>query len=125
MKIYVVVYDSYDGECSFDIMIKAFTEESDAQKFADLCTDECKRIRIEVDKYYLKHKEEMHSLSKKIRDLVLTKGKWLGPNKHPESIRRLELLNQSDKIIKSHKYHPDFSVLLEEYQYTIQELELD
>ena len=125
MKIYIVVYDSYDGECAYDVMIKAFTKKEDAKEYVILCTNECIRIESESEAHYLKNKKELDDLSQKIRELVLTKGKWLGANKHPESIRRLEIINEEREIMRSHKYHPDFVSLTKEYQYDIQELELD
>ena len=124
MKIYIVFYDSYDGECAYDVMIKAFTKNEDAEKYVTLCTNEHMRIQSEVDAHYLKYEKELDDLAKKVRELILTKGKWLGANKHPESLRRLEILDKEREIIRSHKYHPDFVSLTKEYQYTIQELEL-
>jgi hypothetical protein len=124
MKIYIVAYNSYDGECSYDVTIKAFTKKEKAEEHVILCTNECIRIQSEADAHYLKNKEEMDILSQKIRDLVLTKGKWLGANRHPESIRRLEIFNEEREIMRSHKYHPDFISLTKDYEYNIQELEL-
>ena len=125
MKIYVVVYDSYDGECSYSYMLKGFTKKEDAENHVKLCTDECIRIRSESDAHNSKYGEELANLNAKIRELILTKGKWLGASEHPESIRQMEILNIERDILRSHKYDENIMTGQDEYIYNIEELEID
>ena len=130
MIIYVVVYDMFDGECSYNRIIKAFTKEKDAEEHAALCKAECERINKEVDEYYKKHEDEINILNEAVRQHIYKNGKRKIPkvidfSELPESIRRLEILTVEREIIKSHKYDADFMSLEDEYCYNIEELELD
>lgn len=127
MKIYVVLYSAFDGECSYDRPIKAFTKKDDADEHAKLCTEECQRIQSEVDTHNEKYKDELEMLNKKIRDIILAgKGKKkIVLREVPESIRSVEIYSKKRAIIQTHKHDPHFMVLDDDHYYIVEELELD
>ena len=126
MKIYTVLYSAFDGECSYDRPVKAFTKENVAIGYADLCIKECERIQSELDSHYEKHKDELAVLHQRIRSVVLErKGKRINLRELPESIRSMEINSASRDIMRTHKYDPNFRVFDDDYSYTVEELELD
>ncbi len=126
MKIYTVLYSAFDGECSYDRPVKAFTKKDDAIECADLCIEECERIQSESDAHYEKYKDELAALHQKIRSVVLErKGKGINLRELPESIRSMEINNEVRDIMRTHKYDPNFRVFDDDYSYIVEELELD
>ncbi len=124
MKIHVVLYSAFDGECSYDRSVKAFTKEDDATEHAKLCVEECERIKSEVDAHYKKHKEELEILRNKIRSVISEK-EGIDIRDLPEMRRSLEISNKERDIKQTHKYDPHLRVLEDEYSYVVEELELD
>ena len=132
MKIYVIVYDMFDGECSYNRIIKAFMEKKDAEEHAALCKAESERIHKECDDHYKKYKDEIESVLLKMREYVYANAKLKILDKNrvdvtqtPEAKRNREIMEEEHAIIKSHKYDPDFMSLEDEYCYNIEEVEMD
>ena len=130
MKIYVIVYDMFDGDCSYNRIIKAFTNDLDAEEFCSLCKAESQRIHKEIEYHYEIHADELDEINSKVRDIIYANGKLKKPkvldfSKLPESIRRREIGDAEQEMLKSHKYDPDFRSLEDEYCYNIEEVELD
>jgi hypothetical protein len=128
-KIYLVSADVFDGECSYLDPIKAFKNKTKAGEFADGCTKETQRIRKEVDEHNKKYEEELKDIGNKLRDKILKNGRLKRPkvidfNKEPESIRRIEIMDEETAIRRSHKYHHDLLDVYDEIAYNIIELEL-
>lgn len=132
MKIYIIVYAMFDGECSFDRLIKAFTKEKDAEKHALLCKAEGICIKKEVDAHYAKHKDELESIATKVRWEAIQNGKKKLDERTklaemPESIRRKEIIDEENEILDSNKYDPGFMYYEDDDPngYSVTELELD
>ena len=126
-KIYVVVVETFDGECLYYDNIRAFRKESDAENFATKCEEEVKRIRRELkdheDKYFI----ENEKLAEKIVDGIAKcdlKETYDFKNE-PAVVRQKEIRDLRDKILTSHKYHKGILDVYDKISYNIQELALE
>lgn len=128
MIIYVLISDAFDGDCSYQEIIKAFKDKQKAEEFAINCQKETDRIRKEIKAHYEKYREELDNISNILRKKIMTHSKkkivieW---SKCPQSIRRKEIINKTNRIYKSHKYHPDFGDIDDQHEYNIVEVELE
>ena len=73
--IYIVVSDSFDGDCSYSDIIKAFADKGAAEVFCNKCDAETKRVMEEVKAHYEKHREELDEISKSLTALVIKNSK--------------------------------------------------
>jgi len=125
--IYIVVSDSYDGECGYSNVVQAFTVKEVAEELVAKCEEEATRIIDEVNAYREKHGDELHKIGESLTKLVIENSKkkiLIDYSKVPESIRRLEIQEGEDVIYKSHKYDHDFC-RDDATDYYIQEAKLD
>lgn len=128
--IYVVVCDTFDGECSDWDMIKAFTRKTKAEVFMQKCHEELERIREELQVHNAKYVKELSEISERLRIRVLENSKnriVMDYSKDPDSIRRREIQEIEQNISRSHKYHNNhYRIdLYEEVEYNIRELQLE
>lgn len=124
-KIYIVVMNIYDGECTTSYNLRAYSNISKAEEHRKNCKDELTRIRNEMNTYFDKHQSEIDKLSAIIRQKIIigeSKGKLLDEQK-----RMLEINTKGRDIVKTHKYHPEelspYSID-DEIEYTVEEIEL-
>jgi hypothetical protein len=106
-EIYLVeyCYDNYDEYTIYPI--KAFKDKQKAELFINDCKEECLRVDLELQSYWSKHQQEYDEMSETIKEKVRKKQ---FSRDMPEIKRRMETMEGEHRILRSHKYLPDYRV---------------
>ena len=123
IDIYIVEYQCSDVSDLIAFPVRAFKSEQKAKDFVEECKKECKRIDLEVKKYWEKHQVEYLGLSEVISRRAR---KAMNVDTRSKEFKRKEEIAAGErKIIDSHKIHRDCVRQREAAYYDISEVTLD
>ena len=123
-EIYLVekYHHDYMNEDEIRIPLIAFTNIKDAQDYADLCTNETKRIQTKLKEYWKKHEDQERESATRLRIALHTGTYEIGC---PDEVKRNEIFEGAKAIEESHKYHPHLTIwesMNVDYKITVIEL---